>query len=81
LRSTENLTRAISNIEKQTIMHTLARAGAVSGIVLLCGFQAFAATVTGIKRPNAGETVEVLVQYATQPTEEQHRRPHTSHIQ
>jgi hypothetical protein len=30
--------------------------------------------VTGIKRPHTGETVEVLVQYAAQPTEEQHRR-------
>ena len=52
----------------------LNRAVAVVGVVLLSGLQAFGATATGIKRPEPGETVEVLVQYATQPTEEQYRR-------
>src|ERR1035438_5544204 len=50
------------------------RAVAVVGIVLLSGIQAFGAIAKGINRPKTGETVEVLVQYATQPTEEQHRR-------
>src|ERR1035438_7341014 len=50
------------------------RAVAVVGIVLLNGIQAFGAIAKGINRPKTGETVEVLVQYATQPTEEQHRR-------
>jgi hypothetical protein len=50
------------------------RVAAVLGSVLFCGLQAFGATVTGIVPPKAGETVEVLVQYATQPTEAQHRR-------
>ena len=52
----------------------LYRTAAVVGIAALCGLQAFGATAKGIKRPKTGETVEVLVQYATQPTEEQHRR-------
>ena len=52
----------------------LNRTAAVCSILLFCGLQAFGATVTGIRRPKAGETAEVLVQYATQPTEEQHRR-------
>src|ERR1017187_3786939 len=52
----------------------LNRAVAVVGTVLLSGLQAFGATATGIRRPEPGETVEVLVQYATQPTEEQHQR-------
>ena len=47
---------------------------AVFGLLLLCEFQACGATAAGIKRPKAGETVEVLVQYANQPAEEQHRR-------
>src|ERR1017187_8095865 len=50
------------------------RAVAVVGIVLLSGLQAFGATAQGINRPKTGETVEVLVQYANQPTAEQHRR-------
>src|ERR1039457_2261393 len=50
------------------------RAVAVVGIVLLTGLQAFGATAQGINRPKTGETVEVLVQYANQPTAEQHRR-------
>src|ERR1039458_8762633 len=52
----------------------LNRAVAVVGVVLLSGLQAFGATATGIRRPEPGETVEVLVQYAAQPAEEQHRR-------
>src|ERR1700690_940014 len=66
------------NIEKETNMRKysvfLNRAVAAVSIVLLCGLHAFGATATRIKRPKPGETVEVLVQYATQPTEEQHRR-------
>ena len=52
----------------------LNRKVAVFSILLLCGLQAFGAAAARIKRPKAGETVEVLVQYAIQPTEEQHRR-------
>jgi len=52
----------------------LYRTAAVFGIVLLGGLPAFAATATGIKRPQPGETVEVLVRYAAQPTAAQHRR-------
>src|ERR1017187_4983670 len=52
----------------------LNRKVAVFSILLLCGLQAFGAAAARIKRPKAGETVEVLVQYATQPTEEHHRR-------
>ena len=52
----------------------LSRAAAVSSLLLFCGLQAFGAQARGIKPPKAGETVEVLVQYATQPTEEKHRR-------
>jgi len=43
-------------------------------MVLLCGLPAAGATATGIRRPAPGETVEVLVQYATQPSVELHRR-------
>ena len=49
-------------------------AAGICGLLLGSSFQAFAAHATGIELPKAGETVEVLVQYATQPTEEQHRR-------
>ena len=49
-------------------------AAGICGLLLASSFQAFAAQATGIQRPKAGETVEVLVQYAAQPTEEQHRR-------
>ncbi len=44
------------------------------GILLLSGYQASGATATGIKRPKPGETVEVLVRYATQPSEDEHKR-------
>jgi subtilisin family serine protease len=47
---------------------------AVIRLLLVCELQALGAKVTGIKRPKAGETVEVLVQYANQPAEYQHRR-------
>jgi serine protease AprX len=47
---------------------------AVLSIVLIGGLPAVGATATGIKRPTRGQTVEVLVQYATQPTAEHHRR-------
>ena len=50
------------------------RAAAVLTVLLFCGFQAFAVTASGIRRPGSGETVEVLVQYASQPTEDAHRR-------
>jgi hypothetical protein len=47
---------------------------AVFGIVLLAGLPVLGATLSGIKRPYPGETVEVLVQYATRPTAEHQRR-------
>jgi len=49
-------------------------AAVILSFVVLSGVSAFGATATGIKRPNTGETAEVLVQYASQPTEAQHRR-------
>jgi len=52
----------------------LNRTTAAIGVLLLAGLPAFGATVTVSNRPKAGETVEVLVQYASQPTAEQHRR-------
>jgi len=55
---------------------------AVCSLALLAGLPAFGAVETGIKKPKAGETVEVLVRYATQPKAEQHRRvtDHTGRI-
>jgi len=41
-------------------------AAGICGLLLGSSFQAFAAHATGIELPKAGETVEVLVQYATQ---------------
>jgi serine protease AprX len=52
----------------------LYRAAAVLSLLLPAGLPAFGATATDIKRPGPGETVEVLVQYATQPTSAQHQR-------
>jgi len=52
----------------------LNRVVALIGVGLLCGLQAFGAALQGIKRPLPGGTVEVLVQYRTQPTAEQHKR-------
>ena len=40
-------------------------------LLVLCEFQAVGAALTGIKHPKAGETVEVLVHYAKQPTDDQ----------
>ena len=50
------------------------RATGAFSVLLLAGLQAFGATAMIKQRPRAGETVEVLVQYANQPTAEQHRR-------
>src|ERR1035438_10022568 len=61
-------------MKKNRVQFWLNRKVAVFSILLLCGLQAFGAAAARIKRPKAGETVEVLVQYATQPTEEHHRR-------
>src|ERR1039457_869827 len=61
-------------MKKNRVQFWLNRKVAVFSILLLCGLQAFGAAAARIKRPKAGETVEVLVQYAIQPTEEQHRR-------
>ena len=54
--------------------HSLSIWAAAAGFALFFGVHAFGATAKGIKRPKQGETVEVLVQYANQPGEEQHRR-------
>ena len=65
-------------VQPEGIMHSdhvgYHRTAAAFGILLLGGLQAFGAWATGIKRPQFGEKVEVLVHYATQPTAEHHRK-------
>ena len=70
----KRIAKGKENEHTQKSLLVKCRSAAVFGIALLSGLHAFGATATGIKRPQTGETVEVLVQYATQPTAEQHQR-------